>query len=145
MALDSFLALMTAAPRSCTVCRRRRKRRRFEKRTETLYSSGSHRTRSSSTHRDEVSSEPGVVLDDLVGSHLAALDGDLGVVDVGVLGGGVVSPDDDVLHVIGGNAATHRHLQVRDGRTDELLSVDHFLFPSDNNQLVCFTLKLTLF
>lgn len=119
------------------------KRWRFEKRTETLYSSGSHRTRSSSTHRDEVSSEPGVVLDDLVGSHLAALDGDLGVVDVGVLGGGVVSPDDDVLHVIGGNATTHRHLQVRDGRTDELLSVDHFLFPSDNNnnQLVCFTLK----
>lgn len=73
-----------------------------------------------SAHRDEVSSEPGVVLDDLVGSHLAALDGDLGVVDVGVLGGGVVSPDDDVFHVVGGNAATHRHLQVRDGNTVEL-------------------------
>ncbi len=35
MALDSFLALMTAAPRSCTVCRRKTKRRRFEERTET--------------------------------------------------------------------------------------------------------------
>lgn len=26
MALDSFLALMTAAPRCCTVCRRKRRR-----------------------------------------------------------------------------------------------------------------------
>ena len=140
MALDSFLALMTAAPRSCTVCRRM-KMRRFVKRTDTLYSSGSHRTRTSSTHRDEVSSEPGVVLDDLVGSHLAALDGDLGVVDVGVLGGGVVSPDDDVLHVVGGNAATHRHLQVRDGHTGELLSLDHFSqFCSNNPDRVTFLL-----
>lgn len=65
-------------------------------------------------HRDEVSSEPGFVLDGVVGGRLGAVEVDLGVVDVGVLGGGVVPPDDDVLHFVGGHAATHRHLQVRD-------------------------------
>lgn len=63
------------------------------------------------THRDEVPLEPGFVLHGVVRRHLGAVDVDLGVVDVGVLGGGVVAPDDDVLHFVGGDAAAHRHLQ----------------------------------
>lgn len=118
MALDSFLALMTAAPRCCTVCRRRTKRRGFERRTEkrTAALLLFPRTKASA-HRDEVSSEPGFVLDGVVHGRLGAVDVDLGVVDVGVLGGGVVPPDDDVLHFVGGDAATHRHLQEKDGHS----------------------------
>lgn len=67
------------------------------------------------THRDEVSSQPGVVLHAVVDGLLRAVDVDHGVVDVGVLSGGVVPPDDDVLHVVRGNATTHRHLQVAEG------------------------------
>lgn len=62
------------------------------------------------THRDEVSSEPGIVLDGLVGFRLGSLEVDLSVVDIGVLGGGVVAPDDDVLHLVRGHATAHRHL-----------------------------------
>lgn len=51
-------------------------------------------------HRDEVSFQPRVVLHRLVRLQLRAVDVDLGVVDVGVLGGGVVPPDDDVLHFV---------------------------------------------
>lgn len=65
------------------------------------------------THRDEVPSEPGVVLHGVVGAHLRATDVHLGVMDVGVLSGGVVPPDDDVLDLVGGNTAAHRHLQDR--------------------------------
>lgn len=107
MALDSFLALMTAAPRCCTVCRRTARRRRFEEKEEEEEVVVSVWR---SAHRDEVSFEPGIVLHGGVGVLLGALDVDLGVVDVGVLGGGVVPPDDDVLHAVRGHLATHRHL-----------------------------------
>lgn len=67
--------------------------------------------RAASAHRDEVPPQPRLVLDGVVHVLLGALDVDLGVVDVGVLGGGVVPPDDDVLHFVGGDAASHRHLR----------------------------------
>lgn len=65
-----------------------------------------------SAHRDEVSSEPGVILHSVVGWLLAAVEVHLGVVDVRVLSRGVVPPDDDVLHAVRGHAAAHGHLQV---------------------------------
>lgn len=64
-------------------------------------------------HRDEVSSEPRLVLHSLVHARLSAMKVHLGVVDVRVLGGGVVPPDDDVLHFVRGDTATYRHLQNR--------------------------------
>lgn len=67
------------------------------------------------THRDEVSSEPRLVLHSLVHARLSAMKVHLGVVNVRVLGGGVVSPDDDVLHFVRGDTATYRHLQNRAG------------------------------
>lgn len=105
MALESFLALMTAAPRCCTVCTK--KRRKFHIRSERL-SVCYCLTR---THRDEVSPEPGVVLDSLVSVRLGPVDVDLGMVHIRVLGGGVVAPDDDVLNLVRGHTAAYRHLE----------------------------------
>lgn len=68
-----------------------------------------------SAHRDELSSEPRLVLHSLVHARLSAMKVHLGVVDVRVLGGGVVPPDDDVLHFVRGDTATYRHLQNRAG------------------------------
>lgn len=113
MALDSFLALMTAAPRCCTVYRTHINRTMLK----TLSFKLKPRWKEQNTHWDEFPPEPRLVLDGVVGRHLGAVDVDLGMVDVRVLGGGVVPPDDDVLHVVGRDAATHRHLQVRDGNS----------------------------
>lgn len=54
----------------------------------------------SCTHGDEVSPQPALVLHGVVGGYLFAVQVDLGVVDVGVLRGRVVSPDDHVLHFV---------------------------------------------
>ena len=73
---------------------------------------------------DEVALEPG-------GVHLAvdglAVDG--GVVDIGVHGGGVVTPDDDVLDLVGGDAAlgadhAHHAIVVEAGHGGEVLPGD---------------------
>lgn len=118
MALDSFLALMTAAPRCCTVCGGGRGRGRGEGLNGGSPSvSPGLKREAASAHRDEVSFQPRLVLDGVVHAHLGAVDVDLGVVDVGVLGGGVVPPDDDVLHFVGGDAASDRHLQETDGHS----------------------------
>lgn len=90
-----------------------------------------------SAHRDEVSSEPRLVLHSIVHACLSAMKVHLGVVNVRVLGGGVVPPDDDVLHFVRGDTATYRHLQNRAGcsRQCNLSSVlltraEHQLFPA---------------
>lgn len=70
-----------------------------------------------SAHRDEPSFEPRLVLDGVVHGRLGAVQVDFGVVDIGVLGGGVVPPDDDVLHFVRGDATTHRHLQESSGHS----------------------------
>lgn len=65
------------------------------------------------------------------------MDVDLGVVDVGVLGGGVVPPDDDVLHFVGGHAATHRHLQARGGRdSGGVTKMKYIFFKTQRNEAV---------
>ena len=83
------------------------------------------------THGDEVSSEPGLVLHGVVGVLLYSLDGDLGVVHVGVLRGRVVPPDDHVLHFVRRNTAAHRHLQDRD-RHYISYSVKHTVIANNN-------------
>lgn len=70
------------------------------------------------THSDELSFEPGVVLDGLEAGQLTAGHVDQAVMHVRVLGGRVVAPDDDVPHVAGRNATAHSHLQQQQNMKD---------------------------
>lgn len=63
------------------------------------------------THSDELSFEPGVILDRLEAGQLTARHVDYAVVHVRVLGGGVVAPDNDIPYVAGRNTTAHGHLQ----------------------------------
>lgn len=63
------------------------------------------------THGDELSFEPGVILDGLEAGQLTAGHVDYAVVHVRVLGGGVVSPDNDIPHATGRDTTAHGHLQ----------------------------------
>ena len=57
------------------------------------------------TYRNEVSLDPSVITDCVVHIlHRPVVEGDGGMCHVGELSGGVVAPDDDVLHLIGPNA-----------------------------------------
>lgn len=63
------------------------------------------------THSDELSFEPGVILDSLEAGQLTARHVDDAVVHIRVLGRGVVAPDNHIPYAAGGNTAAHGHLQ----------------------------------
>lgn len=64
-----------------------------------------------STYRNEIPLQPGFVLHCIEASHVLPLHIHLAVVDVRVLRGGVISPDDHILHTLWRNATTHCHLE----------------------------------
>lgn len=66
------------------------------------------------THSDELSLKPGFVLDGVEAGELTPRHVNHTVMHIWVLGGGVVAPDDHVLHMGRRNTATHCHLQKAD-------------------------------
>lgn len=63
------------------------------------------------TYRNEIPLQPGFILHRIEASHVLPLLIHLAVVDVRVLRGGVISPDDHILHKLCWNATTHCHLE----------------------------------
>lgn len=59
---------------------------------------------------NEVSFQPGVITDSFVHTLLFAITSDVGMGYVRELGGGVVPPDDHMLHLIGSHTATFSNL-----------------------------------
>lgn len=64
------------------------------------------------TYGDEVSLQPSVVLHCVKGCLVFALNVNLAVVNIRVLGGRVVAPNDHIPHIVCWNATAHRHLVV---------------------------------
>lgn len=65
----------------------------------------------SSTHSNEIAFKPIIILDCIKAGQLTAGHVDLAVVNIWVLCGGVVPPDDHILHLSGWNTTAHCHLQ----------------------------------
>lgn len=66
--------------------------------------------KNSRNYRDEVSLQPGVIIDSFANTLLLSVACDHGMCHVRELRGGMVAPDDDILHLIGSHIATLSNL-----------------------------------
>ena len=80
-------------------------------RTKQIYGKNALKLISLFTYRNEVSSEPSIIIDGFVDRLLDTINSDFGVTNIGELGRRVVTPNSDLAHLIDSNSQTIGNLE----------------------------------